>query len=102
MENMFGTAAAEYAQVSFGLPGAAAAEALSREARAAKRTLDFVIAGAGLALLAPLMAAIALAIRLDSPGPALFRQTRGGLRGRLTRPARRAVWCCTCTPGPRR
>ena len=47
-----------------------------------RRTLDVVGAGMGLALLAPLLAAIALAIRLTSPGPVLFRQTRltGGRR----------------------
>jgi exopolysaccharide biosynthesis polyprenyl glycosylphosphotransferase len=35
-----------------------------------------------LILLAPLMALIAVAIRLESPGPVLFRQTRGGFNGR--------------------
>jgi lipopolysaccharide/colanic/teichoic acid biosynthesis glycosyltransferase len=47
-----------------------------------RRTLDFVGAGMGLALLAPLLAAIAVAIKLTSPGPVLFRQTRltGGQR----------------------
>lgn len=50
--------------------------------RAAKRGLDLCVAAMALTFLAPLMAAIALAIRLDSPGPALFRQTRGGLNGR--------------------
>lgn len=46
--------------------------------RIAKRSADVVAATLGLALLAPLMALIALAIRLDSPGPALFRQLRVG------------------------
>ena len=41
-----------------------------------RRTLDVVGAGMGLALLAPLLATIAVAIRLTSPGPVLFRQTR--------------------------
>jgi lipopolysaccharide/colanic/teichoic acid biosynthesis glycosyltransferase len=41
-----------------------------------QRTLDIVGAGIGLALLVPLMATIALAIKLTSPGPFLFRQTR--------------------------
>jgi exopolysaccharide biosynthesis polyprenyl glycosylphosphotransferase len=48
----------------------------------AKRMLDVVGAGVGLALFAPLMGAIALAIRLTSPGPVLFRQERMGLDGR--------------------
>lgn len=42
----------------------------------AKRTLDIVLSLVLLVLLAPLMAAIALAIRLDSPGPVIFRQKR--------------------------
>jgi exopolysaccharide biosynthesis polyprenyl glycosylphosphotransferase len=47
-----------------------------------KRVTDIVIAAAGLALLAPLMFAIAVLIRLTSPGPAIFRQVRCGLNGR--------------------
>lgn len=43
-----------------------------------KRALDIVAAAAGLVLLAPLLAAIAAAIKIDSPGPALFRQQRMG------------------------
>jgi sugar transferase (PEP-CTERM system associated) len=39
-------------------------------------------AAAGLAVTAPLMALIALAVRLESPGPALFVQERAGLDGR--------------------
>ena len=47
----------------------------------AKRTLDLVGAVVLIVLTAPLMLALALLIRLDSPGPAVFRQcrvTRGG------------------------
>jgi exopolysaccharide biosynthesis polyprenyl glycosylphosphotransferase len=47
-----------------------------------KRLTDVVIAAAGLAVLAPLMAAIGLLIRLTSPGPVVFRQIRCGLNGR--------------------
>jgi O-antigen biosynthesis protein WbqP len=47
---------------------------------ALKRTLDLAAAAAGLLALAPLMALIALAVKLDSPGPALFRQRRVGRR----------------------
>src|SRR5690242_9973015 len=43
---------------------------------------DILIAGIVLVLLAPLLALIALLVRLDSPGPAIFRQTRTGLNGR--------------------
>lgn len=46
-----------------------------------KRLFDVVAAGAGLVVLAPLLLAIALWIRLDSPGPALFRQRRVGRHG---------------------
>jgi lipopolysaccharide/colanic/teichoic acid biosynthesis glycosyltransferase len=51
----------------------------------AKRLFDLLGAAVSLVLLAPLMAAIALAIRLDSRGPALFRQERVGRHGRLFR-----------------
>lgn len=49
---------------------------------AMKRTLDIVVASALLALFAVPMLLCALAIRLDSKGPALFRQERIGLKGR--------------------
>jgi len=48
----------------------------------AKRCIDIVFATALLVLLAPFLALIALAIRLDSPGPAIFLQTRVGRWGR--------------------
>lgn len=48
---------------------------------AVKAVLDRVCATLGLALLAPLLAVLALAVRLDSPGPVLFRQTRVGRHG---------------------
>jgi len=46
-----------------------------------KRMLDLAIAVPAVLLLAPLLAAIALWIALDSTGPVLFRQTRRGLGG---------------------
>jgi Undecaprenyl-phosphate glucose phosphotransferase len=49
---------------------------------ALKRGLDLGLGIVGLALLSPLMGAIALAIRWSSPGPVLFRQERMGLDGR--------------------
>lgn len=48
----------------------------------AKRAMDIVIAILGLAALAIAFPVIALCIRLDSPGPIIFRQTRIGLQGR--------------------
>jgi len=47
-----------------------------------KRATDVVLAAAGLVLLAPLMVLVALVIRITSPGPVIFRQTRCGLNGR--------------------
>jgi exopolysaccharide biosynthesis polyprenyl glycosylphosphotransferase len=47
-----------------------------------KRVTDVVIASAGLVALAPFMVAVALLVRLTSPGPAIFRQVRCGLNGR--------------------
>jgi exopolysaccharide biosynthesis polyprenyl glycosylphosphotransferase len=47
-----------------------------------KRLTDVAIATAGLVVLAPFMIMIALAIRLSSPGPVIFRQVRCGLNGR--------------------
>jgi Undecaprenyl-phosphate glucose phosphotransferase len=44
----------------------------------AKRVQDLVIGGLATVVLAPLMAAIAVAVKLDSPGPAFFRQRRHG------------------------
>jgi exopolysaccharide biosynthesis polyprenyl glycosylphosphotransferase len=46
--------------------------------RALKRALDVAVSAAGLLLLAPLFLVAALAVRLDSPGPVLFRQKRVG------------------------
>src|SRR3954452_3078526 len=57
----------------------------SRSTMALKRAVDVTAAVAGLVLLAPLFAAIALAVRLDSPGGALFKQRRAGLDGRSFR-----------------
>ena len=47
----------------------------------AKRLFDVLAAGAGLLVLAPLLLAVALWIRLDSSGPVLFRQVRVGRHG---------------------
>ena len=46
-----------------------------------KRVIDITGASLGLLLLSPLLWIIILLIRLDSPGPILFRQTRRGYRG---------------------
>ena len=49
---------------------------------ALRRALDVVVAAAALLLLLPVLLVIALCIRLDSPGPILFVQTRVGKHGR--------------------
>ncbi|HEV8261304.1 MAG TPA: undecaprenyl-phosphate glucose phosphotransferase, partial [Burkholderiales bacterium] len=47
-----------------------------------KRVSDIVLASAILALISPLMLAIAIGVKLSSPGPVLFKQHRYGLDGR--------------------
>ncbi len=48
-----------------------------------KRSFDVVVALVGSVLTAPLVALLAVAIRLESPGQAIYRQTRVGMDGRL-------------------
>jgi exopolysaccharide biosynthesis polyprenyl glycosylphosphotransferase len=48
-----------------------------------KRTIDIVGAAIGLVLAAPVLAVAAAAIKIDSPGPVLFRQQRVGRGGEL-------------------
>jgi len=47
-----------------------------------KRVIDLIISAAGLVLLAPVVGLVALAIKLDSPGPIFFSQRRVGLGGK--------------------
>ncbi len=54
---------------------------LGRSSRVLKRSFDICAAGAALIVLAPLLAAVAVVIKLDSPGPALYRQKRRGRNG---------------------
>ena len=61
--------------IAFNRPGLRAGQLLL------KRLLDLVLSTVAIVLLAPIMAAIALAIRLDSRGPLVFSQRRIGLRG---------------------
>ncbi len=49
---------------------------------AIKRALDVVLSAAALVVLVPLLVLIAIAVRLDSRGPALFTQLRAGRHGR--------------------
>jgi exopolysaccharide biosynthesis polyprenyl glycosylphosphotransferase len=54
---------------------------LRRHARAVKRVFDASVAALALLLVSPLYAAIALAVKVTSPGPVHFRQQRVGQRG---------------------
>ncbi len=56
--------------------------ALSSSQRLVKRIFDLVIGSLSLVVALPVMALIAVAIRLDSPGPILFKQERIGENGR--------------------
>lgn len=47
-----------------------------------KRTFDIVVAGSALVVLAPALLGIWALVRIDSPGPGLFKQRRGGFEGR--------------------
>jgi exopolysaccharide biosynthesis polyprenyl glycosylphosphotransferase len=49
--------------------------------RLVKRMMDVAIGSAMLLAMSPIMAIVALAIKLDSPGPVIFRQKRVGARG---------------------
>lgn len=53
----------------------------SRAGLAAKRALDLIIAVPAFIVLLPVMVIIGIAIRIDSPGPAIFKQKRAGLKG---------------------
>ena len=55
--------------------------ALSRSSLAIKRTFDLALTIPGLILISPLLILITVAIRISSPGPALYRQRRIGRHG---------------------
>jgi Undecaprenyl-phosphate glucose phosphotransferase len=56
--------------------------ALGLRQRAVKRGFDIVVSAMALAMLAPLLLVVAMAIKMDSSGPVLFQQRRGGFNGR--------------------
>lgn len=65
--------------------GTSVTEALDGAAtrrRTAKRVLDASASATGLVVLSPVLLTVALLVKLDSPGPAIFRQTRVGLNGK--------------------
>ena len=47
-----------------------------------KRAFDILVSGAALVALAPVLVGVWALVRIDSPGPGLFRQRRGGFEGR--------------------
>jgi putative colanic acid biosysnthesis UDP-glucose lipid carrier transferase len=57
-------------------------EPLARWERATKRMLDLLLATTAMIVLSPFLAIVALAIKLDSPGPVIFRQRRCGFDNR--------------------
>jgi exopolysaccharide biosynthesis polyprenyl glycosylphosphotransferase len=81
MRAMLGTAVqlnhiAEMPVIEYGTWGT------SPSTMAIKRTVDVALSVAGIVVMAPLMIAIAIAVRLTSPGPALFTQIRAGRNGK--------------------
>lgn len=70
---------------------------------ALKRALDIVGAATALILLAPVLAVTAAAVRLDSPGPILFRQPRHGYNHRPVDVWKfRSMYAADCDPAARR
>ena len=55
--------------------------AITKGSLIVKRAMDITVACAGITLLSPLLAYIAVRVKLDSPGPVLFKQWRAGLQG---------------------
>ncbi len=55
---------------------------MSTGERAVKRAIDVVVAGSATLFILPLLVVIALAVKFDSKGPVLFRQSRNGYRGK--------------------
>jgi lipopolysaccharide/colanic/teichoic acid biosynthesis glycosyltransferase len=58
------------------------AAGLPASSRLLKRSFDLAISAAGLVLLAPVFAIVAWCIWIDSPGPVIYTQARGGERGK--------------------
>jgi exopolysaccharide biosynthesis polyprenyl glycosylphosphotransferase len=68
-----------------GSPSSSRHESLAGLSGFIKRAIDITLSIAGLIILSPLLAVIAIAVRLTDPGPALYRQVRVGLdRRRFT------------------
>jgi lipopolysaccharide/colanic/teichoic acid biosynthesis glycosyltransferase len=70
-------------QLAPGLDAAIEIRSNHRTYDATKRVLDVLVAGLALVIFAPVMVLIAIIIRWDSAGPAVFRQQRVGQGGRI-------------------
>jgi lipopolysaccharide/colanic/teichoic acid biosynthesis glycosyltransferase len=68
--------------------------------RPGKRLLDIAVAAVGLFVLSPLMLLLALWVKLDSPGPAFFKQARLGQGGRPFMMAKLRTMREDAVPGP--
>lgn len=68
--------------------------------RPGKRVLDVVVAAVALFCFSPAMLLLALAVKLDSPGPALFKQRRLGQGGQLFTVAKLRTMRVDTVPGP--
>src|SRR6185436_1228144 len=68
-------------EMTTGMERAATTGRLAVVDAAAKRGLDLVLAGAALVVLGPVLVALAVWVRLDSPGPVLYRARRVGQDG---------------------
>src|SRR5690349_2916935 len=64
-----------------------------------KRAFDICVSLTGIMVLAPLLILIAIAVKLDSPGPAVFKQDRGGYRERKFRIYKFRTMTCTENSG---
>ena len=64
-------------------PAGGSAHALDVATSGSKRFVDMMVASLALLVFLPLLLVIAIAVRLESRGPALFRQRRTGLNGKI-------------------
>lgn len=65
-----------------------------------KRAFDLAMSGLALIVTLPMLAVVALVVRLDTPGPVLFRQVRVGRDGRLFEILKfRTMVDCLAVPG---
>jgi Undecaprenyl-phosphate glucose phosphotransferase len=89
-------------QASGGLIGVMSRPLRQRQ-RLLKRALDLVGASIAIALLSPILVLTALAIRLETPGPILFRQPRHGYNHRPVEVWKfRSMYAADCDPMARR